>query len=181
MPQNEPALFNQALMEFGALQCVPKSPNCGACVFHNSCAALAHKQVNELPFKSKKTKVTERHLNYLVFQDEVQHALIQKRIGKGIWQNLYEFPCIESLHTLAIDELVNHIADSAWATHSIQKISELNPVAITHLLSHQRLRIKFWKIQVEGQLDNGLNYDEIRAHPFPVVLYNFIANDWQEL
>lgn len=181
MPQNEPALFNQALMEFGALQCVPKSPNCGACVFQNSCAALAHKQVAELPFKSKKTKVIERHLNYLVFQDEVQHALIQKRMGKGIWQNLYEFPCIESAHTLSMDELVYQIANSAWATHSIQKISELNPVAITHLLSHQRLRIKFWKIQVEGQLDNGLNYDEIRAHPFPVVLYNFIANDWQEL
>jgi A/G-specific adenine glycosylase len=181
MPQHEPAIFNQALMEFGALQCVPKSPNCVACVFQNSCSALAQNQVASLPHKSKKNKVTERHLNYLVFQDDVQHSIIQKRMGKGIWQNLYEFPCIESTHTLAIDELIAVLPSSAWAEHSIQKVSEINPVAITHLLSHQRLAIKFWKIQVNGLLVDGLNYEKIRAHPFPIVLYNFIANDWHEL
>jgi len=181
MPQHEPAIFNQALMEFGALQCVPKSPNCVACVFQNSCSALAQNKVASLPYKSKKNKVTERHLNYLVFHDDVQHSIIQKRMGKGIWQNLYEFPCIESSHTLAIDELIADLSTSAWAEHSIQKVSELNPVAITHLLSHQRLVIKFWKIEVNGLLADGLNYEKICTYPFPIVLYNFIANDWHEL
>src|SRR5690554_3639789 len=60
-----PSLFNQAIMEFGALQCVPKSPNCEICVLNDSCVALQEKKVEELPVKLKKTKVTQRHLNYL--------------------------------------------------------------------------------------------------------------------
>jgi A/G-specific adenine glycosylase len=56
MPKDNPATFNQAIMEFGALQCVPKSPNCG-CVFNDSCAALQKKKVDQLPVKSKKLKV----------------------------------------------------------------------------------------------------------------------------
>ena len=79
MPKNQAALFNQALMEFGALQCVPKSPTCGACVFQSSCAALATKQVSSLPYKSKKTKVTVRHFNYLVLIDEANKSSIQQR------------------------------------------------------------------------------------------------------
>jgi A/G-specific adenine glycosylase len=77
-------------MEFGALQ--PKSPNCGVCVFNDSCAALQKKKVDQLPVKSKKLKVRNRYFNYLVVSDENENTLIQKRTAKGIWQNLYEFP-----------------------------------------------------------------------------------------
>jgi A/G-specific adenine glycosylase len=83
--------FNQAIMEFGALQCVPKSPNC-ICVFNDSCAAL-QKKVDQLPVKSKK-KVRNRYFNYLVVSDENENTLIQKRNAKGIY--LYEFPLIET-------------------------------------------------------------------------------------
>jgi A/G-specific adenine glycosylase len=58
--------FNQAIMEFGALACVPKSPNCGVCVFNDSCAALQKKKVDQLPVKSKKLKVRNRYFNYFV-------------------------------------------------------------------------------------------------------------------
>ena len=60
MPKNDPASFNQAIMEFGALQCVPKNPSCEICVFNSSCAALQKKKVHLLPFKSKKIKVSYR-------------------------------------------------------------------------------------------------------------------------
>lgn len=181
MPKDQPDLFNQALMEFGALQCVPKSPNCGACVFQNNCAALAHKQVSELPFKSKKTKVRQRYLNYVVLQDELANSVIQQRKGAGIWQNLYEFPCLESDSELNMDAFISMLTQSNLVYQPVIQVTELNPIALKHLLSHQQLFIKFWGVKVSGRLKNGLNYEELKAHPFPIVLYNFIANDWREL
>ena len=68
LPNDKAALFNQAIMEFGALQCVPKNPDCENCIFSNSCAALQHKKVNILPVKSKKTKVTNKFFNYLILK-----------------------------------------------------------------------------------------------------------------
>jgi A/G-specific adenine glycosylase len=70
-----------------------QSPNCGVCVFNDSCAAK--KKVDQLPVKSK-LKVRNRYFNYLVVSDENENTLIQKRTAKGIWQNLYEFPLIET-------------------------------------------------------------------------------------
>ena len=88
MPKDNPATFNQAIMEFGALQCVPKSPNCSICVFNESCAGITKKKVDQLPVKSKKVKVRNRYFNYLVVADENEDTVIQKRTAKGIWQNL---------------------------------------------------------------------------------------------
>ena len=96
MPKNNPAQFNQAIMEFGALQCVPKSPNCIICPFNESCAALMKNKVDKLPVKNKKIKVTNRFLNYLIYNDSKNNTIIQKRTEKGIWQNLYEFPLLEA-------------------------------------------------------------------------------------
>ena len=88
MPKDKPAIFNQAIMEFGALQCVPKNPNCNVCVFNTSCAALQKKKVDQLPVKSKKLKVRNRFFNYLVVSDDNENTIIQKRTAKGIWHNL---------------------------------------------------------------------------------------------
>lgn len=181
MPQEQAALFNQALMEFGALQCVPKNPTCSTCVFQHSCAALAHKQVSELPFKSKKTKVSTRHFNYLILVDEANKSCIQQRTGAGIWQNLYEFPLHESDTELELPELLTAIKQHDLVLLPIKKVAELTPIPLKHLLSHQQLFIKFWQINLDGLLENGLDYEQIKAHPFPIVLYNFIANDWREL
>ena len=63
LPKDKAALFNQAIMEFGALQCVPKNPDCENCILSSSCAGLQHKKVNILPVKSKKTKVTNKFFN----------------------------------------------------------------------------------------------------------------------
>ncbi|HRN43741.1 MAG TPA: A/G-specific adenine glycosylase, partial [Flavobacterium sp.] len=84
MAKDNPALFNQAIMEFGALQCVPKSPNCNICIFNESCTALQKKKVDQLPVKSKKLKVRKRYFNYLVVTDELGNTIIQKRTAKGI-------------------------------------------------------------------------------------------------
>eukprot|EP01038_Epipyxis_sp_PR26KG_P019552 gene19552-27691_t len=111
MPVNNPALFNQAIMEFGALQCVPKNPDCTNCIFNTSCAALQKKKVTELPVKLKKTKVTNRYFNYLVFLDNLNKTIINKRTEKGIWHNLYEFPVIEAEEELDFETISEAISE----------------------------------------------------------------------
>ena len=122
MPKDNPAIFNQAIMEFGALQCVPKSPNCGICVFNESCAALQKNKVDQLPVKSKKLKVRNRFFNYLVVNDENENTIIQKRTDKGIWHNLYEFPLIETEKVEDFDCITERIQKEFFINNDIYRI-----------------------------------------------------------
>ena len=178
MPKHNPGVFNQAIMEFGALQCVPKSPNCGICVFNTSCAALQKKKVDQLPVKSKKLKVRNRFFNYLVVSDDNENTIIQKRIAKGIWHNLYEFPLIETERVEDFDCISNLIQSDFFKGNEIVGISESNPETIIHKLSHQHLYIKFWKVKVNGTIKNAINSDTLKTFPFPIVIHNFIEKDF---
>ena len=68
MPDTQAALFNQAIMEFGAIQCVPKNPNCEQCIFNDSCLAYKNNEVSLLPIKTKKTKPVNRYFNYFIYK-----------------------------------------------------------------------------------------------------------------
>ncbi len=177
MPKNNPALFNQAIMEFGALQCVPKSPNCEICVLNSSCLALKKNKVNQLPVKSKKLKVKYRYFNYLIFSDEQQNTIVQKRSEKGIWHNLYEFPLIESDSELHFETILPKIQNLNTTASTISSVSELTAISQLHKLSHQHLYIKFWKINIEGIIDNGIDYERLLQFPFPIIIYNFIEKN----
>jgi len=174
MPKDNPALFNQAIMEFGALQCVPKSPNCSICIFNESCAALQKKKVDQLPVNNKKLKVRNRFFNYLVVADENENTIIQKRTAKGIWHNLYEFPLIETDVVEDFDHISAIIQDQFFENNSILSIEECNEKSIIHKLSHQHLHIKFWKIKVKGTIENGIDAETLKTFPFPIVIFNFI-------
>lgn len=181
MPKNDPANFNQAIMEFGALQCVPKNPNCETCVFNSSCAALQKKKVQLLPFKSKKIKVSYRFFNYLVFEDEDINTIIQKRNQKGIWHNLYEFPLIETEIEVDFEEISDLISDKYSEEYFIISISDCNSKGKIHKLSHQHLNIKFWKIKVRGKFISGINPQELMTFPYPIVIFNFIQKEYSLL
>jgi A/G-specific adenine glycosylase len=177
MPKDNPATFNQAIMEFGALQCVPKSPNCGICVFNESCAALQKNKVDQLPVKSKKLKVRNRYFNYLVLEDETGNTIIQKRTDKGIWHNLYEFPLIETDATEDFDSVVAMVQKDFGNQYEIISMLEYNEKSIIHKLSHQHLHIKFWKVSVKGTIENGIDGETLKTFPFPIVIHNFIEKD----
>ena len=173
IPKEDPATFNQAIMEFGALQCVPKNPNCSICPLNSSCAALQKNKIHLLPVKTKKVKVTNRFLNYLIYYDEKNQTIIQKRIEKGIWQNLYEFPLIETEKSINIEFVKNNIL----IENEVIDALEMNTSEIIHKLTHQKLHIKFWKINIKGFLKGGLNLSEIKEYPFPIVIANFIERE----
>ena len=174
----QPDVFNQALMEFGALQCVPKSPNCSMCVFNDSCAALQKKKVDLLPVKLKKTKVTERFFNYLVLEDESGRCVMQQRTAKGIWHNLYEFPLLESEKELNEKEVKEKISTTSFLTNELISLKPYDEKSVLHILSHQRLKIRFWELKVEGELKNGLSKEAVKKLPFPIVIFNFIEKNF---
>lgn len=177
IPKDNPAIFNQAIMEFGALQCVPKNPNCEICVLNLGCLALKYNKVGQLPVKLKKTKVTNRYFNYVIFSDENQDLIIRKRIEKGIWHNLYEFPLIETEADTDILNVFDLIYSKYGEKTEILSIKPLNESRIIHKLSHQHLYIRFFKVNVKGALEGAISYESMISYPFPIVIYNFIEKD----
>ena len=178
LPKGQANIFNQAIMEFGALQCVPKNPDCGNCVFNDSCLGLQKKKVSQLPVKSKKIKVTNRYFNYLVFLDDNENTNISKRTQKGIWHNLYEFPLLETETAESDLAVLELIQQQNFVKNEISEIQLYNSEAIIHKLSHQHLSIKFWKIKVGGTLLKGVDLKSASEFPFPIVIFNFISNQW---
>jgi A/G-specific adenine glycosylase len=173
IPSDNPALFNQAIMEFGALQCIPKNPNCEICIFNGSCAALQKKKVANLPVKLKKTKVTNRYFNYIIFLDNDHNTIINKRTEKGIWHNLYEFPVIETQEELDFETIAIKINEN-FSENKITSVAVYNNQQIIHKLSHQKLHINFYKVTLSNKIIDGINLNSLRNFPFPIVIFNFI-------
>lgn len=175
MPEQEAALYNQAIMEFGALQCVPKNPDCLSCVFQNSCLAFRQNRVDTLPVKNKKTKVTVRYFNYLVFEDDHGRTLVQKRSEKGIWHNLYEFPLVETQESVSV-ESVRDMIQKEYQDFLIESVSWQEPEYI-HKLSHQTLFIRFFRIKAQKLPNNALTFSAIHQFPFPIVIAKFLEKN----
>ncbi len=178
LPKGKANVFNQAIMEFGALQCVPKNPNCGSCVLNDGCLALQKKKVAQLPVKLKRTKVTTRFFDYLVFWDEQSKTIIKKRSAKGIWHNLYEFPLIESEELLSEEIITKQINQQLFIANEVTDVTLYNPEIIVHKLSHQHLNIRFWKVNVKGEIQHGMHCESVKGFPFPIVVFNFISDYW---
>lgn len=145
-------LHNQAIMEFGALQCVPVSPRCDICPASSMCLAYAQNKVAQYPKKAGKQKVRNRYFNYFdVRHDESMY--LRKRSDKDIWQNLYELPLLEAEKELTIEELQKDEKFKAlFEAASNVKIQYIRQ--IKHVLSHQIIYAIFYKVEVsEIRLD----------------------------
>jgi A/G-specific adenine glycosylase len=178
MPEGRASLFNQAIMEFGALQCVPKNPPCMICPLMSDCVAFNTGRVKELPVKLKKTKVTNRYFNYLIVKDVNGKSIIQKRSAKGIWQNLYEFPLLEITGPIASEDVKELIKNYDFK-FQISAFRLLNDEPVIHKLSHQHLHIRFWEVIVNDVVADGIDVETLKNYPFPIVIYNFIEKHWQ--
>ena len=141
-----PGNHNQSMMEFGALQCTPQNPACMFCPVNGTCVAFEKGRVQELPVKAKKIKQRERHFNYLVFRYQNQ-TWIQKREGKGIWQNLYEFPLIETVQPASVEVLTSTLEWKSWLGDQVPSIN-LVAEPFKHILTHQKIWARFWEVQM---------------------------------
>lgn len=169
----QPAIYNQAIMEFGAIQCKPKKPVCMFCSLSDSCVALQKNLIDKFPVKEKKIKVRKRYFNFLVVKTNNNKTILSERKGKGIWQGLYQFPLIEKDKTILKEDLI--IANEFLELFPKETtISLFNKKEIIHKLSHQHLHTQFWIVETSNLISANKNWDEIEKYPVPVLIANFL-------
>lgn len=170
----KPDIHNQAIMEFGALQCVPKKPKCKVCPLASRCLAMIKNKVSVLPRKLKKQNITKVNFHYLVYQDKKNHFLFEQRQGKSIWKNLYQFPlyATEKKATKTIvKEYFNNILENQ---NRIATLHLYNKNPIIHKLTHKHIKTSFWIAKTTGVLKNAISSEEIKSLPVPVLIDNFM-------
>lgn len=143
---HDPAMYNQAIMEFGALQCVPVNPVCTRCSLNTFCYAYNNKKVNELPNKSPSKKQKARYFNYVIVQSGCD-VFIEQRTGKDIWHMLFQFPLIETTKEISGTEILNHPLWKNWFDNQEIEISIFEK-GYRHILSHQIIHARFFKVTV---------------------------------
>jgi len=145
--EKDAAIYNQAIMDFGAIKCKPKSPDCSSCPMQDFCVAYATNSVADLPVKSKKIKVKDRFLHYLFIEQE-DNIFLGKR-KSGIWTGLYEFPFLE--FPIKIDDKQVMKSDE-WLRIFLNSTCEVKSVSseFIHILSHQKIHAQFWQIKAAG-------------------------------
>lgn len=172
---NQSGNYNQAIMEFGAMQCKPKNPNCEDCPLQDMCIAFEKKQIDQLPVKLKKTKVRNRYFNYLVVLSSDGKTILNQRTQKGIWQNLYEFPLIES-ESISNEKKI--LTTEEFKNYKFENfdLSLYNKTPIVHKLSHQHLHTQFWILEIQNDRNSNINWEEIDNYPVPVLIANFLKS-----
>jgi A/G-specific adenine glycosylase len=154
-------------MEFGALQCVPKSPDCKSCPLSHSCYASKNKLTSQLPVKKNRIKQRTRYFYYYIIENK-EHLLLEKRTGNDIWKNLYQFPLVESKNELSDADFLNLEIPSFKCEKII--IKSVSPV-IKHILTHQTLYARFIRIETDVNCLNHSNFVRVNKkdiHKFAV-------------
>lgn len=184
LDRDHPGRHNQALMEFGALHCVPKNPACPTCPLREHCLALEHGTVEERPVKERKTKIRTRYFNYLIIRD-LNNIYLRRRDGNDIWQGLYDFPCVESDHTMTVEEVVNSQVFNDLLSGITFKINRISR-QYTHKLTHQTIIATFFEIKIFDflpviQKNNILlvSENELVHYPIPKLIDKFLQIPWQ--
>jgi len=172
-----PGNHNQAIMEFGALICTPKNPQCSNCPLKEECYAFTNNQVTMLPVKKKKIKISKRYFNYLhiIYKNK---TFIEKRVENDIWNSLYQLPLIETDSKSTLDELESQ---QLWlklfkkTNIKITHVSEL----IKHQLSHQQLHAYFYRIEIDKPNNYiqsnyiSVNHSDIHQYGIPKLIDNY--------
>jgi len=175
--RKQPELFNQAVMEFGALHCTPQKPKCEECVFNRTCVANRQSLQSMLPVKIRKTSIRKRHFTYIIA--EYRGKLLMRKRGAGdIWNGLYDFLLVENKKAIKAESVLKEIA--------LLKDQKLHGVSVLfkHVLSHQHLLTRFVWIKVDKTAEvkslmkqHALNFyskEEISHLPKPVLITRYL-------
>ena len=146
LPEDQPADFNQAIMDFGSLVCTPSNPRCGDCPLRDFCFAFEAKRTTDFPVTHKKKATRERYFNYF----HIVHAdftYMARRTNQDIWKNLYEFPLIETSGPIEIEKLME-TNEFEVLFGSLPSLTINHPSSFKHVLSHQVIHARFYKIHL---------------------------------
>lgn len=186
VPKKAPDLYNQAIMEFGALHCTPVNPRCTDCIFQDYCVAFHTGKQRTLPVKSKKVKIKKRYLHYLVIRHANQ-LYMKRRSTNDIWAGLYDFYLVEDDQLRAPDVLEDTLV-GLMRRH--QLVMTENPALYKHVLTHRQLYVHFFQVQATASFleeaqpllkqagISAFTVEEARALPKPILIDNFLKEEF---
>lgn len=174
LDKKNPAIYNQAIMDFGALVCKPQNPLCVQCPFSSECKALELDKISLLPIKAKKLIKTERHFHYFVLHD-AESIFIKQRIEKDIWNGLFEFPVEE--------------ANGQWSIENSMILSKINhqpsdvdqSLVYKQTLTHQFINAHFYEIKLQKLPELDISYQKIQKksilyYAFPKIVRSYLED-----
>lgn len=174
--------YNQAIMEFGALQCTPQNPACLLCPLNAICYAYQNSEQHNLPVKIKTLKVKKRYFSYILIR-QGDKVYMKERLSKDIWKGLYDFYLIESKHEATDIEMLNDplVAEVMTTAKPTVEMSAL----YKHQLTHQQLWVRFFTLAVEEHsladsllIERGLtayNIEQVKSLPKPILIDNYLS------
>jgi len=181
--RNDPANFNQAIMELGAMICKPSSPECNKCVLSVNCAAFQQNRVNEFPVKIKLKSPKLLYLYYFILKHQNnshRFVYLNKRGENAIWKNLYDFPCLQFDFKKEMNEVVTEFKQKYFLNNF-----DLDPEKITgpvkHQLTHKSIMAFFIEFNIGKHYVNNINdeliavtIDELQKYPVSKLIENYI-------
>lgn len=165
MPSKRPGDFNQALMELGAIVCVPNGlPHCEECPWENICEARIQNRISEIPHKSGKAARRIDEKTVFIIRDDEKTAL-HKRPAKGLLAGMYEFPNVEG--HLSAEEALQYVKKKGYSPIRIQEIESSK-----HIFSHREWHMKAYTIKIEQASDGkdflfAYSYETEEKYPIP--------------
>lgn len=180
LDKTSPSRYNQAIMDFGAIQCIPKKPVCGKCFMQKTCLARRNDTAGVLPVKRKKVKVKNRRLNFIWLDNGRNETLLERRPAGDIWEGLYQPPLIEGEEDILMETLM-------LDKYGIELKDLREEYKVHHILTHQKLEVMFYSAGWEGgaeQKIDGLklcNTENLKNFAFPKPISDFIGKNYISL
>ena len=160
MDKSQPAVYNQAIMDFGAIQCTPQSPNCLFCPLGGSCSALKEGTITKLPVKQHKTKTINRYFNYIYVRVGAC-TYLHKRTEDDIWKNLFEFPLIETEKDLSEEEFLACPQFHALFAEGEVRMVRILLRGVKHVLSHRVIYTNFYEVTLPDNSSSFSSYQRV--------------------
>jgi len=176
MHKKDPGIYNQALMDFGAVVCKPFNPLCGNCVFKKNCYAFNNEVINLLPVKEKKKSIRHRWFYYIIAEYGGK-IYIRPRVGKDIWKNLYEFFLIESSSQIKAEDVIRKAGELKYLEKGTFTLQSVSPI-FHQSLSHQKISCRFITVKLEQPvrlpLFKAVTNRQISHYAFPKIINEFL-------
>jgi A/G-specific adenine glycosylase len=182
LAKNNPGNTNQAIMELGALVCLPKNPKCNNCPINTYCFAFHHQKIDDLPVKSKPNLAKKRYLNYLVIT-QGHRIIVKKRDENDIWKGLYDFPLVETSKAISLRKLLEQPLVKEILNLTKSDFCGVSK-PILHKLTHQHITAKFFgfklsKINTKGRSEfQFITLTKLEQLAKPRLIEKFLENDF---
>jgi A/G-specific adenine glycosylase len=179
LDKNEPGIYNQAIMDFGAVICKPKNPLCGICPQRRKCIAYRQDRVADLPVKDKGKVRRSRWLYYLMVQHNGR-TYVRKRTAKDIWENLYEFILLETPEACTVEKIMEEALSKKILRKSDMTIINISRSYLQQL-THQTIQGCFIHIKTKRALRlsayEAVSASQIIQMPFPKFITKYLAEN----